>query len=255
MKKLILLLATGYSLLATAPLRAQIQPATHSTAAAASLVVSAAPGKLLHVSGYNAKASAQFIQIHDAASLPSDAVSAVAEISTCDLGTRTPAQLDGTYFTINSPTVAYYVWFNLDGAGVDPAVAGKTAIPVAITTGDTDDQMATAAAAAIDALAGFVSTATTTVITITNAVAAAATDINVGTSVTTVNVTQQGVTAIAATVPVFVITAAASSNFSFTLPAAGVRFDTGIVVCNSSTYATKTLGSADCFFSAVVAGY
>lgn len=43
-----------------------------STAYAASLVIKATPGTLISVSGYNSKASAQFIQLHDAASLPAD---------------------------------------------------------------------------------------------------------------------------------------------------------------------------------------
>lgn len=43
-----------------------------TTAYAASLVVKAAAGKLWGLSGYNSKASGQFIQIHNAASLPAD---------------------------------------------------------------------------------------------------------------------------------------------------------------------------------------
>lgn len=44
-----------------------------TTAYAASLVVKAVPGNLYGLTGYNSKASAQFIQIHDAAALPDDA--------------------------------------------------------------------------------------------------------------------------------------------------------------------------------------
>ena len=44
-----------------------------STAAyAASLVVKAAAGNLYVLTGYNSKTSSQFIQLHDAASLPAD---------------------------------------------------------------------------------------------------------------------------------------------------------------------------------------
>lgn len=50
-------------------------------------------------------------------------------------------------------------------------------------------------------------------------------------------------------VPLAVITVPASSNFSIPLPPDGLECITGVVVCNSSTYATKTIGSADCFFT------
>jgi hypothetical protein len=50
-------------------------------------------------------------------------------------------------------------------------------------------------------------------------------------------------------VPEEVIAVGASSNFSITFPP-GKSFGVGIVVCNSSTGATKTIGSADCWISA-----
>lgn len=51
-------------------------------------------------------------------------------------------------------------------------------------------------------------------------------------------------------VPVVVITVPASSNFSIDFGTYGRRFATGISICNSSTAATKTVGSADCWFDA-----
>jgi len=48
-----------------------------TTALAASLVVKAAAGILYGIAGYNDKSSAQYIQVHDAASLPANGATPV----------------------------------------------------------------------------------------------------------------------------------------------------------------------------------
>ncbi len=49
--------------------------------------------------------------------------------------------------------------------------------------------------------------------------------------------------------PDIVLTVAANSNFTFDGGLRGIPFDTGLVVANSSTVATGSIGAADCWFS------
>lgn len=77
----------------------------------------------------------------------------------------------GDYFLLNGPgnEINYYVWFNKAGGGGNPLIPGRTGIEVDVGGGDTDAQVATAAASAIDALADFQASSTTNVLVITNA--------------------------------------------------------------------------------------
>jgi hypothetical protein len=51
-------------------------------------------------------------------------------------------------------------------------------------------------------------------------------------------------------VPCFPIPVAATSGFSAFFGDTGRAFNSGIILCNSSTAPTKTIGAADCFFDA-----
>ena len=51
-------------------------------------------------------------------------------------------------------------------------------------------------------------------------------------------------------VPKIVLAVGAKENFWYELKEFGRWFETGIVICNSSTCATKTVGSANCWWNA-----
>jgi hypothetical protein len=102
------------------------------------------------------------------------AIVGAAEISTVDVDSGGSAiNLDGDYFLMESPNLQYFIWFNFDGNANDPqltepALATMTGIEVAISTGDDDDTIAAATAAAIDAVTEFTSAAIAAQVTVTN---------------------------------------------------------------------------------------
>ena len=104
-------------------------------------------------------------------------------------------------------------------------------------------------AGAVEADSKFAATSTNAVVTITDSNTGARTDVAAGDSGFTVSVTTQGITA---TAPNAVYAVAASSNLVLTFPVQGIPFSNGITVSNSSTGPTKTAGSADCYYSAVI---
>lgn len=83
---------------------------------------------------------------------PAQSAMASAASSNITLVADSSGSLNSTYFTFNSANDAfgYYVWYNINSAGVDPAVAGRTGIQVAGATGATAATLATATAAAIN---------------------------------------------------------------------------------------------------------
>lgn len=78
--------------------------------------------------------------------------------------------LNNTYFLLNSANsgTEYYVWFDVDGTGVDPALPGKTGVPVAVTMDDDAATVAALVSGEIDALVNFVSTVNDIDVTVTN---------------------------------------------------------------------------------------
>ncbi len=101
--------------------------------------------------------------------------------------------LNNKYFLINSSTVSYYVWFNINSAGTDPALAGKTGIEVDAATNASAGTIAAALKVAIDAQAGiFTSGSATSSLTITNTVAGSAALATAGTTSFTFSATTFG---------------------------------------------------------------
>ncbi len=119
----------------------------------------------------------------------------VVQVETITCVADVADSLDGKYFFIYlADGTKYHVWFNTSGgAATDPAPGGSTAQVVALTTGASASTVATAVAAALDGLAGFVSTASGPVVTSTLAAAgyAQASHEGVGTGFT-FGVTTQG---------------------------------------------------------------
>lgn len=72
---------------------------------------------------------------------------AVADIA----GSLNNTYLDNLYDGLGN---GFYIWHNVNGAGTDPALAGKTGIVVAIPTGETANNVAIAHKAAVAAAAG-----------------------------------------------------------------------------------------------------
>lgn len=76
------------------------------------------------------------------------------EVTNVAFAADSGGSLNSTYFTFGSGSDAhlFYVWFNINSAGVDPAPAGRTGIAVAGATNATAATLATAAIAAVNAL-------------------------------------------------------------------------------------------------------
>lgn len=84
---------------------------------------------------------------------PAQSTSPSAEATNVTFAADSAGSLNSTFFTFNSAgdLQGFYVWFNINSAGVDPAPAGRTGIAVAGATNASAATLATAAIAAINA--------------------------------------------------------------------------------------------------------
>lgn len=123
----------------------------------------------------------------------------VAEERTVATVADSGGSLNSTYFHLYSATDAtrYYVWYNVNSAGVDPAVTGATGIEVALSTGATANTVASATVAAINSSAGsdFTASGATSPFTLNNDAAGSCTEASNGAASPgfTFTVTQNGV--------------------------------------------------------------
>lgn len=91
-----------------------------------------------------------------AAGSPAVTANPVAEIQTVTVTGDTSGSLNSTFWTFRSAgdLQGFYVWYNINSAGVDPAPAGLTGIAVAAATGANSTTVGAATRAAIIASTG-----------------------------------------------------------------------------------------------------
>jgi hypothetical protein len=160
------------------------------------------------------------------------------KVQTVTMVADVSGSLNSTYWTFYNAgnTTGYYVWNSINSAGVDPAPAGLVGIKVSAATGVTAANLATATAAAINAVTGNTATAAPTAygpsFGTVNATAA--------TTVVTLSDTQPGTSTSAAN------SAGASPGFSYSVTTAGSfgTIQSGLVlqILNNGT-AVQTVGN------------
>ncbi len=118
-------------------------------------------------------------QLNSILSFAGSTSTAAAEVSTVTTIANVASSADGQAILLaaaNDSTL-FYAWGNVAAGGNDPLIAGRTAIPVTLTTDDTADEVATAYASAIDGVGDFSAVAVGSVVTITNAATGPSTDL------------------------------------------------------------------------------
>lgn len=96
------------------------------------------------------------------------------------------------YFLLYNNETAYYVWFNVDGAGTDPSIPDATGVEVTLPASYSSTDTAAAIHAAVNPLADFVASVGTTTVTITVQGQGLTYDATKGTTDLHIVVTKQG---------------------------------------------------------------
>jgi len=120
------------------------------------------------------------------------------EITTVECVADATGSLNNKYFEFSTAGASaddYYVWFNVNTAGTDPNLSGKTGVEVALATDATAGTVALAIDTQIDLLTDVTADVTADTVTITNGDDGAVTNASPGTSGFTTEVTNQGGTA------------------------------------------------------------
>jgi hypothetical protein len=102
----------------------------------------------------------------------------MVQTETWDFTGLTKTSLSATAFKFYSAlnAVQHYVWFDNTGSIADPAVAGFTGHKVTVTTATTEALIASAVAAVVTAITGFVATASGSIVTVKRTVCGTTTE-------------------------------------------------------------------------------
>ena len=107
------------------------------------------------------------------------------------------AGLNDTYFLLESVSTEYYVWYNVNSAGTDPALPGKTGIEVTLVGTDNSDTVAVKTLNSIGATNDFwLSFETTSKFRITNKVGGlvvSPSDVSTGFTITQIQASSNGI--------------------------------------------------------------
>lgn len=115
------------------------------------------------------------------------------EERTVDFTGEDATAIDGNYWTIYTHDRGYYVWYDVDFGSTDPAPGGGLLpIKVDISSGDTDNDVALATEAVLNAHLDFSASKTSLIVTVTNTSLGNVTDSTIGSTGLSILTTTQG---------------------------------------------------------------